>query len=173
MFDISQARRLATMAAHSRQNEIELEEEAEFQFLQEQEKDILRLMIDGEFLNFLFDCIDDNIQAVSKEGVRDFMISRNSLDAVEMNMEDRDGNKWYIMLYCSRSYSRKTHPFVDEMRGIVERFPWINFDDAELMAPIVLATLDNIILPLYQEEGYSIGCYDDGCDRLNGFVVSW
>lgn len=175
MFDISQARRLATMATNARLEQIELEEDTEYEFLREQEKDIMRLMMDEEYINFCFNWIDDRIQMASQQECR--KISLKNSDAGFLVSFDSWQYKFLPLYFSSSIIDRRNKTNFDqtaaeELRGILTRFPWINIDDGDLICTIILATMEYHILPLYQESGYSVTPFEVSED-VRGFYLSW
>lgn len=175
MFDISQARRLVTMATNARLGQVELEEEAEFEFLQEQEKDIVRLMMDEEYINFCFDWIDDRIQQASQQECR--KISLENSDTGFLISFDSWQYEFLPLYFSSIIIDRRNKTNFDqtaaeELRDILSRFPWINIDDGDLICTIVLATMEYHILPLYQESGYSVTSFEID-EEFRGFHLSW
>lgn len=158
MLDISQARRLSTIASNRINDERELEEEV----LLDWEQQVIDFMSDPEVLDVMCDIVDDLIRDAADAGENECRL---------YDVEDL-GYIGPTEPYPSRRHTNIISTYRDDIVSLFDAYDFLDTRRADdEICSITTSILETIVLPLYEEQGYIIK--ETTYRKLLGFSPLW
>lgn len=151
MLDISQARRLSTIARNRMAAQEELEDEIQFDW----EARAVELMADPELIDFLCDFVDEGLRGAANHGDNSIVIT-----AITRTWR---GERQHGISMSSDNYSSYNlfAANYDDIASIFAKYDFMDVSAQDDVFEILCAMFQNIIAPLYEEQGYSVWVDDD------------
>lgn len=144
MLDISQARRLSTIARNKISDERELEEEV----LLDWEQQVITFMSDPEVLDVMFDIVDDLIRNAADAGKNEFHL---------YDVEDLGYIGPFLPYPSDVVPTNIITSYRNDIVSLFDAYDFLDIRNADgEMYSITASILETIVLPLYEEQGYII-----------------